>query len=171
MKTPNLIHRLIAREERKFGVPLDYLRDLANASLPAFFKLLLFGPLGNHRRHLPREAFHLARLAATQGEDCGTCAQIAIYFARRDGVEPALLRAALSGDDAALPPLLADVRRFARIVAAGDDAPEFRESLRAALGATAFVELSLAIATARFFPAFKRALGHAQSCQLVRIEV
>jgi alkylhydroperoxidase family enzyme len=98
-----LIHRLIARQEQRFGVPLDDLRELAAASTAAFLKLLLFAPLASHRRHLPREAWHLARLAATQSEDCGTCVQIVLYFARRDGVAPEALRAALAGGDSLSP--------------------------------------------------------------------
>jgi hypothetical protein len=59
--------------------------------------------------------------------------------------------------------------RFAATVSRGDDAPELRETLRARFGSPALVELGLAVASARFFPAFKRALGHARSCAVVQV--
>lgn len=152
------------------NVPLDYLRELADASLTAFFKLLLFMPLANHRRHLTREVFHLARIAATQADDCGTCVQIVVLLARRDGVDAAMLRTALNGERVRLPEPLGDVLTYAGEVARGGGSPELREKLRARLGDAAFVELTLAIATARFFPTFKRGLGHAVACSAMRVE-
>jgi hypothetical protein len=77
--------------------------------------------------------------------------QIVLYFARRDGVAPEALRAALAGGGS-LSPQLREVMRFAATVSGGDDAPELRETLGARFGSPALVELSLAIATARFFP-------------------
>ena len=43
------------------------------------------------------EAWHLARLAATQAEDCGTCVQIVVTLAKADGVAPGLIQTALAG--------------------------------------------------------------------------
>lgn len=167
----SLVHQMISRQERTCGVPLDYLRELSRTSLPAFFKFLLFTPLANHRRHLTPEAFHVARLAATQAEDCGTCLQIVVHFARRDGIEATLLRKALAGDPAALPAPLGEVLIYASKLARGEDAPEQRQTLRAHLGDAALVELALAVATARVFPTLKRGLGHAVACSAVRLEV
>lgn len=166
-----ILDRVIAREERRFGVPLNHLRELAKTSVAAFCKLLLLAPLANHRRYAPRDACHLARLAATQAEDCGACVQLAIYFARRDGVDIEVLQAALEGNESQLPTQLADVIRYAASISQGQDAPHLRERLQERYGRAAVLELGIAIATARFFPCFKRAIGYAQSCQLVRLEV
>lgn len=127
--------------------------------------------LASHRRKLPLDAFHVARLAATQVEDCGTCVQIVVNMARKEDVGADLLKAALAGNEAALPAPLGDVLRYARQVAQGQDDAELRDRLRASYGEAGLVELALAIATARVFPSVKRAMGHAVSCSLVRVEV
>jgi alkylhydroperoxidase family enzyme len=164
-----LIHHFINREERRLGVPLNHLRELVNTSVAAFFKLFLLAPLANHRRHLPCDAWHLARLAATQAEDCGDCVQIAVFLARRDGVDADLLRAALLGEADRIQTSLRDVISFATDISRGQDSPQLREQLVASYGQPAVVELGLAIATARFFPTFKRTLGHARACRLIQV--
>lgn len=161
----SILEHAIARLELRFGVPLDHLRDLVRASPAAFFKLLLFGPVAQHRRQLPCAAFHLARIAATQVEACDACLRIVLHYARRDGVAPSLLAAAVGRDPALLSAEHEAVLQFAATVAAGGDDPDLRGTLRRRYGETAVVELALAIATARVFPTFKRALGHATACR------
>jgi alkylhydroperoxidase family enzyme len=171
----NLILKRLDVEERKLGgVSLDYLRHIARTSLPAFFKFALFTPLASHRRRLPPDAYHVARLVATKHEDCGTCVQIEVNLARRAGVAADVLRAALTGRPDELPADLADVYHFARsVVEAGDEegSNHQRERVRARYGEEALVEMALAIAAARVFPTTKRALGYATSCALVRVEL
>lgn len=159
-----LLHLIIGRLERRLGVSLDYLRELVRASGPAFLKLLLIGPISQHRQRLPRPAFHVARIAATQAEDCGTCLEIVLHYARRDGLDARFLTAAVRRDPDELPADLQTVMQFATTVAGGDDDPLLRANLRRRYGDAAVVELALAIATARVFPTLKRALGHATAC-------
>ena len=168
-----LILKQLDTQERKLGgVSLDYLRHVARTSLPAFFKFALFTPLAAHRRALPADAYHVARLAATQHEDCGTCVQIEVNLARVQGVAPEVLRAAVGRRPDELPAPLADAYRFAQaVVEAGGMEGEWRERVRAHYGEEALVEMALGIAAARVFPTTKRALGYATSCALVRVEV
>ncbi|HEX8130422.1 MAG TPA: hypothetical protein VF527_15080 [Pyrinomonadaceae bacterium] len=168
-----LILKQLDAEERKLGgVSIDYLRHIARTSLSAFFKFALFTPLAAHRRALPADAYHVARLVATQHEDCGTCVQIEVNLARRHGVAPEVLRAAILRRPDELPAALADVYRFAEAVCeAGGAEGEWRERVRVHYGEEALVELALGIAAARVFPTTKRALGYATSCALVRVEV
>lgn len=168
--TRTLLHRFIRRQERALDAPLDYLRDIADSSAVAFFKFTLLAPLGAHRRFLPLEAWHVARIAATFAEDCGACAQIALNLARRDGISLSLLRAVITEDDDALPSPLADINRLVRLLSQRHDDPLLRERLISYFGRDGFIELGLVIATSRFIPGLKRALGHAQSCALLRFE-
>lgn len=149
---------------------MDYLRDIADNSPAAFLKLALIAPLGVHRRALPLDAWHIARVTAAFAEDCGTCAQIAITLARRDHVSAAHLRAVISGDSAALPEPLRDVYCFAHTIANRRDDERLRERLRARYGQTALVELALAAAISRVIPTLKRALGQARACSVLRFE-
>jgi alkylhydroperoxidase family enzyme len=167
-----ILKRLDAEERKLGGVSIDYLRHIVRTSLPSFFKFALFTPLATHRRALPADAYHVARIVATQHEDCGTCVQIEVNLARRAGVCAEVLRAAVKELPDELPAELADVYRFARAVVEAEGAEDvWRERVRERYGEEALVELALAIAAARVFPTTKRALGYATSCALVRVEV
>jgi alkylhydroperoxidase family enzyme len=166
----NLIARRISVEERRASVPLDYVRFILRTSLAAFAKYALFIPIARHRRCLPAEALHTARLIATQMEDCGTCVQIVVNVARADGVAPAIIEAVLAHQPEALPEALADVYHFtvAVLKATYDEGP-LRERLRARYGDEGLIELAFGMATVRVFPITKRALGYAVSCSHHRI--
>lgn len=162
---------MIRLGEKKLGVPLDYLREVA-ANAPAAFRLLgRVSALGQSLRPRDRHAAHLAALGAAMHDDCGTCVQIHINLARADGVAEDVLRRAAMGEAASLPAPLADSFRFGQAVAANDpEMHELREKLERALGKRAVIEMAIGIGFARFYPTIKRALGHARSCAVLRFD-
>jgi alkylhydroperoxidase family enzyme len=167
-----LILKRLDKEERSLGESLDYVRHLVRTSLPAFFKFALFTPLSQHRRKLPPAPYRVARIVATRDEDCGTCVQIEVNLARKDGVPADVIRAVLNNRPEDLPAELADVYRFAKsVVEASGEEEELRERVRERYGEEALVELALGIAAARVFPVTKRALGYATSCALVKVKI
>lgn len=167
-----LIESRISAAERRLGVPADYLRFMLHTSLKAFLKFTKIMPLVEYRRVLPVEPYHVARIAATQEEDCGTCLQIEVNLAKRDKVKPALIRACLNGRPDDLPEQLADVYRFAQgVVRHSGDEEIYRERIREAYGDEGLVELAMTVAACRVFPATKRALGFAKSCSLVAVRM
>ena len=163
-----LILNRIDKQERILGASLDWLRALVSASLPAFLRFLLLTPLGHHRQRLPKNAWYVARLAATLHEDCGSCAQIVVNLARKDGISRVLVNSVMHGQPERLSDELADVYHFTQSVLRQTDDGALRETLRSRYGEQGLVELALAIATARIIPTTKRALGYAQSCALLR---
>jgi alkylhydroperoxidase family enzyme len=164
--------RRIEQEERRVGVPLDYVRHIFRTSRSAFRKYAMFVPMSRHRKRLPVDVFHTARLIATRREDCGTCVQIVVNLARRAGVAPHVIDDVLSGRIESLPDHLKDVYRFTiAVLEATYDEGELRERLRSRYGDEGLVELAFDIATARMFPVIKRTLGYAVSCSKVNIEV
>lgn len=162
------IQRGIRQQEQALGVPLEYLHYMSLHDPSAVAKMGLLKPLANHRRRVSVEALHLARLQAIRVEDCGECVQIEVNLARKAGVPPEFLRAVLSEQIENLPGDLADVVRFAWAVAtSANDEEVLRERLRHRYGDAGLIELSVGIASARFFPTLKRALGFSRSCALV----
>ena len=163
--------RIIASQEAALGVPLDYLRSIAGTSTAAFAKFAAAAPLLGHRQHAPAGVWHLARLAATRVQDCGTCVQIVVNQARADGVPAATLRAALDGEAETL----GDDERLAlgygEAVATRRDEGAAVEAVRERWGEPVLVELALAVATAQLFPVLKRGLGQAVACSLVTVDV
>jgi hypothetical protein len=93
--------------------------------------------------------------------------QIAVNIAREAGVPSAMVRAAALGMPEALTEELAVVYRFATAVAQADTyaAEAERPALRAVVSEEGLATLAVAIAGARTFPALKRTLGHAISCE------
>lgn len=171
-----MVRRLIARkldsEERRLGVPLDYLRYILKVSLRSFFTYARIMPIANYRKVLPAEPYYVARMVATRDEDCGTCLQIEVNLARADGVAPGILRAVLDERPDDLPAPLAEVYRFARAVVGATGAEDpLRQAIADRWGDQGLVELALAVAAARFFPITKRTLGYAKSCRLVEIRL
>lgn len=167
-----LILRKLASEERKLGESVDYVRHILRVSLRAFFKFIKIMPFASYRRTLPADACAVAQLVATRDEDCGTCVQIGVNVALRDGVPADVLQAVIDERPDALPEPLADVYRFTESVvkADGNDEP-LRDRVRRHYGDEGLVELSLAIAGCRVFPIVKRTLGYATSCRLVEIRL
>jgi len=162
-----LIHAFLRRLERRYGYDASYLHELANISLPAFRRFATV------QRALawpkaPRDAWHAAALAGALTEDCGPCVQIATDRAIEAGVKPDILAALLSGH-----PTDADAQLafdYARaLLTASDTLDDLREQVEARWSKRALVALTYAAMAARNFPTLKRALGHAKSCQRVRI--
>jgi len=167
-----LILNRLDKDERFLGESLDYVRHILRTSLAAFFKFALFTPLAQHRRKLPPTPYRIARLIAVQDEDCGTCVQIEVNLARRDGIPADVIRAVLGNRPEELTPELADVLRFAKaVVEASGEEEELRQRLRERYGEEGLVEMALGIAAARVFPVTKRALGYAKSCALVEVKM
>jgi hypothetical protein len=161
----------VQASERHLGVKLDYMRLVAAASPDAFARM---GRITQMAPANPpdRKLLLWAGLGAEMQDDCGECVQIFVNLALKIGVPPADLRAALAGELDRIPPLYADAFRFGRLVAAGElEAETVRERLAAQLDAATMVDLAMEIGRARFYPAFKRALGVAVSCSQVAIDV
>ena len=147
---------------------MDYLRFAAEHDPVAVVKFGLLQPATAHRKVLPPEVYHAARIAATQTADCGTCVQIEVNAARKAGVPGETVRALLAGeaDD------LRDVVAFARTTARYEDpGGDLRQRIAARHGERGLVELALAVTTALMYPTMKRALGFATACALVDVEV
>lgn len=168
-----IINNRLDAAERQLGVSVDYLRELARDARGAFFKFGRFPAIAAYRKKLPREAFTVGSLVATRSTDCGTCVQIGVNLARKEGVSSDIIKAVLERRPEDLEAPLADVYHFAASVV--DEVPADEEALRARIrerfGREAFTELAMALATSRVFPHLKRAMGHATSCSNVKIEV
>jgi alkylhydroperoxidase family enzyme len=171
MLKPLIRWRLRAAEKR-FGESVDYLRHTLRYSVGSFFAFAKAAKASQYRKELPAAPFHVARIVTVRHEDCGPCVQVTVNLAKEDRVPADVLRTVLDRRPYDLPEALADVYHFAEAVAAnsGGEA-EYRERIRKVYGEAGLVELSLAIATCRLFPVFKRGLGFARSCSLTPVQV
>ncbi|MEQ1725159.1 MAG: hypothetical protein ABL882_04430 [Sphingopyxis sp.] len=141
-----------------------YLREISNAPGHAFEKLMHFMPASMHRHAAPAELFHAVRIGATLAEDCGPCALTTAQSALADGVSRDLVNKLLAAapDDATKTAFAfgqAIARQSADAFILGDD-------IEANHGRIVRLELTMAAAIVRAFPAMKRGLGLSKSCSV-----
>jgi AhpD family alkylhydroperoxidase len=163
-----LLTWLLKQSEKVLGkVDMAYayhLRDVAPWSLVrhSFIKVVE-GP----RKITSPEVYHAAGLAAAMVEDCGPCVQIHVNLAQREHVSADVLRNLVAHKLDQVPREVATAFRFGEKVSRGELADEERDALRAKWGEKGLVELAFATAVSRFYPALKRGLGYAHTCERV----
>lgn len=163
----SLMTRMIQAMEKQLGVEAPYayhLRDVAPARLWRFSMIKV---VEGNRNITSREVYHAAGLGSAMAEDCGPCVQIHVNLAQKDGVAPDILRNLVAHNLAAVPKDVADAFQFGQVVSKGEMADDYRDAVRAKWGEAGLAELAFTVAVARFYPAVKRGLGFAQSCERV----
>jgi AhpD family alkylhydroperoxidase len=163
-----LLTKLLEWSKTQIGdVNMDYayhLRDVAPSRLWRFSAIkIVEGP----RKFVPVGPYHAAGMAAAMNEDCGPCVQIHVNLALKDKVPPEVLRALALRRIDKVPEDVALAFRYGEAISQGVMADEMRDQIRAKWGEQGLIELAFAIATARFYPAVKRGMGYAHTCERV----
>jgi AhpD family alkylhydroperoxidase len=139
------------------------IKDFAAAPGHLAEKFAQFMPFTLHRHAASAEQVALARLGAVQAEDCGPCVEIAARGALMTGVKRETINQALAGAPASGP--AAQAFAFGRAIALSrPETDELGDAIEAEWGRAVRIELTVAAATGRVHPAFKRGLGFAKSC-------
>ena len=154
--------------ERTWTYDVSYMRDVLEVSPWTFLKFGLVASLGRGKR-APREALAAAGIVGSLAEDCGPCTQIGVDMASAQGLDPKVLRAILSGDEAAMGETAALAYRFARASLARDMAAcdPLRDEIVRRWGQKALVAIALTLTASREYPTLKYALGHGKTCSKV----
>jgi len=163
-----LLTWILKEGEKVIGkVDMDYayhLRDVAPSWLVRFaFIKVVEGP----RKITSPEVYHTVGLAAAMVEDCGPCVQIHVNLATREHVSAELLRNLVARKLDQVPHDVAIAFAYGEKVSRGELADEERDALRAKWSEKGLIELAFAVAVARFYPALKRGLGYAHTCERV----
>jgi hypothetical protein len=163
------LHRYIRGFERRYDYDGSYMHELADASVAAFNRFTIMQLAGGEfRGDAPRDAWFAAGIAGALVEDCGPCVQIASDMALEAGMPGETIRALLAGA-----PADADAKLgfdYGRALLLGSDNLDgLRDEIEHKWGRKALIALSLRAMTSRNFPVLKRAMGHAKTCQRVRI--
>ena len=163
------VHRYLRGMERRYRYDASYLHEMTDASPAAFRRFMVMQmAAGQWRGDAPRDAWLAAGIAGALIEDCGPCVQISADMAMEAGMKGEIIGALLSGR-------LADADSqlgfdYGRALLNGSESlGVLRESIEAKWGMPALLAISLHAMTARNFPVLKRAMGHARTCQRVRI--
>jgi len=164
-----LFHRMIDRFGARYDYDAAYMHEVLDASPSAFKKLLLAQAMNTHREAVPPDALFAARITAVRFEDCGPCAQLVVNMAAEAGVAPNVLRAIVARDFAQMTPDAALAVRLADAALAHAPSDDERAEVRRRFGEKGLVTLAYAIAATRIYPTMKRVLGHAHTCERLRV--
>ncbi|MDZ4372055.1 MAG: hypothetical protein U1C74_11595 [Phenylobacterium sp.] len=165
-----VLARQLDRFEAAFGYDASYMRHVLRESPWSLLKFSL-GTRAADRRAAPPEALAAAGLVGTLQEDCGPCVQVGVDIAAADGVDPAILRAVVAGDEAGRGEAAALAYRFARASLARDmeACDPLRDEIVRRWGEPALVAIGLALTAARMYPTLKYALGYGKACSRVTV--
>jgi len=164
------LRRQIAAFEREWNYDASYVKDMIDADPSAVIAFLKGARMGLYHKDIPAAAHHAAKIIGVMTEDCGPCTQLAVSMAEREGVDPAVLRAVVARDFAAMAYEVALGARFAELTLRhAPEAADVREEVVRLWGERALIALALALAAARIFPTVKYALGHGQACTRLTI--
>jgi uncharacterized lipoprotein YbaY len=160
-----LLRRWLAKFERTWNYDAGYMRELIDVDPRA---MLAFGKvqgLTKYRKDVPPAPYCAAGVVALMTEDCGPCTQLAIDMAEKEGVDPAILRAVVARDYAAMPYDVALAVRFTEAsLRHAPQADDLRDEVVRQFGQRGLISLSLAMVAARTYPTLKYALGHGKAC-------
>ena len=138
----SLLHRIVAKMERRYDYDATYLHEIVDISTPAALRYFTAQTYGRWQGPVPRDAWHAAAIGGALVEDCGPCVQIASDRAVEAGMPGATIGALLSGE-----PCDADAQLgfdYARaLLTASDNLDDLRERVEARWGKKGIVALSL----------------------------
>ena len=126
--------------------------------------------VGSYRKDVPPAAYCAAAIVGVMVQDCGPCTQLVIDMAQRDGIDPAVLRAVVARDIAAMPFEVALALRFAEAsLSHAPEADDLRDEVVRRFGKRGLVSLAFALTASRLYPTLKYAMGHGRACMRVTI--
>jgi len=160
--------RYLDKFERQWGYDASYMRQVLAVSPASFLKFAL-GTRAPDSRAAPPAALAAAQFAGVLSEDCGPCTQLGADMAAAGGMPPAMVRAILAGDEAAMGEEAALVWRFAHASLARDmeTCDPLRDEIVRRWGERGLVAISLSLTAARMYPTLKYALGHGKACSKI----
>lgn len=165
------LRRQIAAFERKWNYNATYMRELLDADPHALITLGKAVGFGHYRKDVPLAPHYACAIVVLMAEDCGACTQLAIDMAKREGVNPDILRAIVKRDFTAIPYDVALVIRFTEAsMRRASEVDGLRDEVVRKWGKRGLISLAFAMIGARLYPTLKYALGHGESCTRLRIE-
>jgi hypothetical protein len=162
--------RWIDKFERTWNYDASYLREVLDADPRALMAFSKIAAISNYRKDVPPAVYFAAGIVGSMSEDCGPCTQIGIDMAQRQGLDPALLRAVVARDLAALPFEVALAVRFAEAsLSHAPEADDLRDEVVRRFGKRGLVSLAFAMTASRLYPTLKYALGYGRACTRLTI--
>lgn len=164
------MERQIGGFEKAWNYNAAYMRDLLAAGPEVLRKFQgMMSIVDVHAA--PKEAIFVAQTMGVLDGDCEPCVQLGIDMALAGGLDPTLVRAVLTGNEASMSEDARLAFRFARASLARDVAglePHRREILTR-WGQKGLTAVALSITVGRMYPTLKYPLGYGHPCVSVTV--
>lgn len=166
-----VLHWAMRGLERRYAYDAAYAHHVIGVSRGAGIRLALFPLIAQYRGpDAGRMVWAGALFASTREGDCGPCAQLVVDMAAAGGVPVASMRACAEGRAGEAGDVGLGYRFAMAAIADSPEAGALGEEIAGRYGEAARVAASFAAATGRFYPVFKRGLGHGQLCAKLRFD-
>lgn len=155
------LERQIGRFERTWSYDAAYQRDLLSAGPEVLRRFYGMASIVDQSA-APRDALFTAQTLGVLDGDCEPCVQVGIDIALAGGLDPALVRAVLTGDEASMTEEAWLAYRFARASLARDVAglEPHRRDILARWGSKGLTAMALSITVGRMYPTLQYPLGY-----------
>ena len=165
-----MLKRILERGARAFGrkyeYDVSYMLDVIESSTSAGLRLTLFPKLVGYRG--PRAGQGVvagAALASTIEGDCGPCAQLVVDMLMEAGVPAAPLQACVEGRAQDAGDIGLGFRFAMAAITDSGEIDALAQDITNRFGRKTLIAASYGAASGRFYPVFKRGLGHGAVCQ------
>lgn len=164
------LSRWLDKFETTFKYDASYMRHVLRVSPASLLKFSL-GSQAADRKAAPMEALFAAGLVGTLSEDCGPCVQVGVDIAAAQGLDPAIMRAVITGDLHGMGATAGLAYRFAQASLARDmgACDPLRDEIVRRWGDAGLVAIGLTLMQARMYPTLKYALGYGKTCSRVQV--
>ena len=159
---------MIRNFELRYNYDASYMREINQVSASATIRLLSFSGITNYRGK-EQAVWGGAALAATLHGDCGPCAQLMVDRLLELKLAPEQIQACFAGDFEGAGSLGLGYQ-FAQAVLTNSTAIEaLAEKIKTNYGQESLIAAAYAASTYATYPLLKRALGHAEACQMLKL--
>ncbi len=158
----------ISNFEKKTRYNATYMKVMAESSLSLARQFSKFIKLNGYKKHTPDDIMQIAKITALKTEDCGTCLQLNIDYALKSGMARKHIINTIQSPEK-LPASLKLIYDFSyKTSTNAPDLENYRSQVEKEYGIDILIELAMAIATSRVYPAIKRAMGYSTSCSVMQ---
>jgi hypothetical protein len=162
-----ILEKMIRSFEQRYGYDASYMHEINSVSTSATIRLFSFGGITNYRgKELP--VWGGAALGATMHGDCGPCAQLMVDRLLELELAPERIQACLQADYLSAGSMGLGYQFAQAVLANSSEIEVLAEQIKSTYGQESLIAAAYAASTYSTYPLLKRALGQAQSCQLIK---
>lgn len=150
----------------------NYMKEMLISAPKAYSTFEAFLPMASFIDKSPTDVLFTAKLTAMKNEDCGACLQLNIDMAIEAGVKKEIIKEIVFNNGENLPTDLKTMYSFALAVSNNETIDSnLYAKINEMYSKEIIVEIALALASTKIFPAVKRVLNNIKSCSMIKIKV